>query len=374
MQRICLVFAIAAVAAASTAGRGPVVSATAADDANQLHAFSQKELGDFSALEPVDTHTHIYKSDPAYVAMLQELHLHVLDIVDVSDNADPERKVLDKEENDVLTVTADSRGHASLCTTFDPYRFNEPDFDAQAIKRLDESFRRGAVAVKVWKNVGMEVKDAHGDYILPDHPALEPIYRDIAQHHKTLVTHIADPDTAWLPYDATKPDAGYFIHNPQWYMYKIPHSPSKEQILRARDHLLEMNPHLRVVGAHLGSMESDIPALALRLDRYPNFAVDLAARMSYLAALSPSDAIAFITRYQDRLIYGTDDSIYPQTDAAKASAHFEASYANDWRFLATHEKAFYGGRAFQGLALPPSILRKIYHDNAVRWFPGIHAG
>jgi predicted double-glycine peptidase len=25
----------------------------------------------------------------------------------------------------------------------------------------------------------------------------------------------------------------------------------------------------------------------------------------------------------------------------------------------------------EGLALPNSVLRKLYHDNAVHWFPGI---
>lgn len=303
--------------------------------------------------------------------MLRRLHVHILDIVDISDNGDPERRSLKNEQRDVFAVAGESNGHAAVCTTFDPYRFNDPDFDTAAIESLNKSFAQGAVAVKVWKNIGMEVKDAHGNYILPDSPALEPIYKDIAQQHKTLVTHIADPDTAWKPFDPTRPDSEYFAHNPQWYMYKIPNSPSKAQILRARDHVLEMNADLRVVGAHLGSMESDINELAQHLDRYPNFAVDLASRIDYLAALPPDVLITFITKYQDRLIYGTDDSIYPQDNASKASQGFENSYANDWRFLATHEQARYGGRIVRGIALPNAILRKLYHDNAVRWFPGI---
>jgi predicted TIM-barrel fold metal-dependent hydrolase len=346
-------------------------SAAATDPGADPPPFTGQELNEFSALEPIDTHTHIYKSDPAFFAMLKKLHLHILDIVDVSDNGDPERTNLKKEQSDVFTVANDSHGHAAVCTTFDAYRFNDSDFQSIAIKKLDESFKEGAIAVKVWKNVGMEVKDAQGNYILPDQPALEPIYRDIAKHHKTLVTHVADPDTAWEPFNPDKSDSAYFIQNPQWYMYKIPNSPSKAQILRARDHVLAMNPDLRVVGAHLGSMESDVTELAQHLDRYPNFAVDLAARVDYLAALPPAAAIAFITKYQDRLIYGTDDSIYPQMDAPKAAAGFEESYANDWRFLATHENARYGGHIVEGIALPAPILRKLYHDNAVRWFPGI---
>jgi hypothetical protein len=49
----------------------------------------------------------------------------------------------------------------------------------------------------------------------------------------------------------------------------------------------------------------------------------------------------------------------------------EASYAHDWRFLATNGTSNYRGRQIQGLALPEPILRKLYHDNAVHWFPDI---
>ncbi len=175
--------------------------------------------------------------------MLQELHLHILDIVDVSDNGDPERKSLDKEERDVFAVARDSHGHAAVCTSFDPFRINEPHFSSAAIARLNESFRRGAIAVKLWKNVGMEIKDTHGKYVLPDQPVLEPIYKDIAAQHKTLLTHVADPDTAWEPL-GNQPDADYYSEHPEWYMHDIQGAPTKAEILQARDHVLAENPDL----------------------------------------------------------------------------------------------------------------------------------
>ena len=50
---------------------------------------------------------------------------------------------------------------------------------------------------------------------------------------------------------------------------------------------------------------------------------------------------------------------------------WESSYAFDWRFLATDDTLTYKDRSVKGLALPESILRKLYHDNAVKWFPGV---
>jgi predicted TIM-barrel fold metal-dependent hydrolase len=349
----------------------PEIQAEAPPAKPSNNTFSEEELRRFTALEPIDTHTHIYKSDPRFFAMLRKLHLHTLNIVDVSDNSNPERKDLVKENNDVFEVARESGGQVSVCTTFDPYRINEPDFADAAVRQLNESFTRGAIAVKVWKNIGMEIKDSKGNYILPDNPLLTQIYKDIASHHKTLVTHVADPNTAWAPPNPGAPDFSYFVDNPQWYMYNIKDSPSKEMILHARDHVLEVNTDLRVIGAHLGSMEANIDQVAQHLDRYPNFTVDLAGRMHYLMLLPSEEVIAFITKYQDRLLYGTDNSIYPETDVNKWVTRSEASYANDWRFLTTDLTLDYGGRQFKGLSLPNSIVRKIYHDNAVKWVPGI---
>jgi predicted TIM-barrel fold metal-dependent hydrolase len=333
--------------------------------------FSDQELAQFTALEPIDTHTHIYESDPAYFAMLQKLHLHILDIMVVADNLNPERKILAKESKDVFDVVQNSNGHAAACTTFDAYLFNQRDFEVNAIRQINQNFAEGAIAAKIWKNVGMEIKDAKGNYILPDNPLLEPIYKDIAAHNKTLISHLADPDTAWAPPNPSAPDYSYFANNPQWYMYKVPHAPSKEQILLARDHVLQANPSLRMVGAHLGSMEGSFDQIAQHLDRYPNFAVDLAGRIPYLMLQPRATMIAFITKYQDRLIYGTDDALYPQEDVQTMVTSAEASYAHDWRFLATNGTSNYRGRQIQGLALPEPILRKLYHDNAVHWFPDI---
>jgi predicted TIM-barrel fold metal-dependent hydrolase len=118
-------------------------------------------------------------------------------------------------------------------------------------------------------------------------------------------------------------------------------------------------------------MEGDIPRLAADLDRYPNFAVDLTARMPYLMKLPRSQAISFFTKYQDRLIYGTDDTFYPGDNVQHLVNDAEITYAREWRFLATDAHFSYQGIQTQGLGLPENILYKIYHQNAVHWFPGL---
>lgn len=103
-------------------------------------------------------------------------------------------------------------------------------------------------------------------------------------------------------------------------MYGKPGAPAKQAILEARDRILDRNPNLRMVGAHLGSMEGNFDELGQHLEKYPNFAVDMAARIAFFEMQPRAMMIAFTTKYQDRLIYGTDNEFYPSS----------SSTAQDW--------------------------------------------
>jgi hypothetical protein len=330
--------------------------------------LSAEELQKFHGLDPVDTHVHIYQSNPAFLALLEKLNLHVLNIIVPRT---PDQRALDQERQQAWGFVRASHGQATLCTTFNPFGYRTPGFARAAISQIDRDFSEGAVAVKIWKNIGEQVKDAKGNYVLPDNPAFEPIYKDITAHNKTLIAHVADPDTIWEPPTPAAPDYSYYMEHPEWYMYNKPNAPSKQAILRARDHLLGQNPHLRVVGAHLGSMEADFNQLAQHLDDYPNFAVDLAARMPYLVMRPRADMIAFIEKYQDRLLYATDNEFSADANVSEVVRSWENTYAFDWRFFATNDTLQYRNHKVQGLNLPVPVLRKLYHQNAVRWIPGV---
>jgi predicted TIM-barrel fold metal-dependent hydrolase len=332
---------------------------------------AEKALQSLSALEPIDTHVHVmFKGDAAFYALLARLHMHVLDILLVDDHHEY-RKNWPQQHDDGFALFRGDRGHVSLCTSFDPFKFNDADFAQAAIAGLDRDFADGAIAVKIWKNIGMELKDKNGRYVEADDPRLEPIYRDIQKHNRTLIAHLAEPDEAWLPPNLNGLDYPYYKENPTWYMYNRPEAPRKRQILDARDRVLEMNPKLRVLGAHLGSMEDDLPGLGKRFDRYPNFATDTAARVVHLV-VRPSDEVrAFILKYEDHLVYGTDLEVAADQKVDDAIKEWQDQYARDWRYFATRDSFEYDGHKTQGLGLPPEILRKLYHANALRWLPGI---
>jgi predicted TIM-barrel fold metal-dependent hydrolase len=332
---------------------------------------SEQALKALAALHPIDVHVHVFKTEPVFQAFLERSNLTLLNIL-VMDDTLSYRKELAPQVADALALMRSSHGHIAFCTTFDPYRFNDPGFDSAAVKQLDQDFAQGAVAVKIWKNVGMEIKNRDGKYIMADDPKFAAIYKDIAQHDKTLMAHLAEPDVAWGPPDPSDPSWSYYQENPQWFLYKKPGFPSKQEILAARDHVLASNPHLRMVGVHLGSMEKDLDGIGRHFDRYPNFAIDTAARMEYLMAAPPEKVRAFLIKYQDRVLYGTDLDLIATANVDESLRDWESTYVRDWRFLATDESFEYDGKPVKGLKLPDTVLRKIYRTNALHWIHGLH--
>jgi predicted TIM-barrel fold metal-dependent hydrolase len=118
-------------------------------------------------------------------------------------------------------------------------------------------------------------------------------------------------------------------------------------------------------------MEKDIDNIAMHLDQYPNFAVDTAARMEYLIMAPREKVRDFLTKYQDRVLYGTDLDLLATASVPEALKDWRSTYARDWRFLATDESFTADGKQVRGLNLPPPVLRKIFRTNALHWIPGL---
>jgi predicted TIM-barrel fold metal-dependent hydrolase len=327
-------------------------------------------LKSLSSLHPVDVHVHVFKTDPAFQEMLEQFNLKLIDILVVDDTLSY-RQELQPQIDDALKLVQSSNGHVALCTTFDPSKFNDPSFPKEAIRQIERDFKNGAVAVKIWKNIGMEIKDQNGKYIMPDDPKFSPVYAAIQKAGKTLMSHVAEPNVAWGPPDPKDPSWPYYKEHPQWLVGDKQGFPAKNTILEARDHILQQNPTLRMVGVHLGSMEKDLDGIASRFDRYPNFAVDTAARMEYLMLTPPEKVRAFLTKYQDRVLYGTDLDLTADANVTETLHDWKSTYARDWRYLATDETFDLNGEKVQGLKLPQPVLRKIYRTNALHWIPGV---
>jgi predicted TIM-barrel fold metal-dependent hydrolase len=330
--------------------------------------LTNARAGEAPAFDRIDTHIHIHRDAPSLSSAIKAANWRGLDIVVCPASGD---EPFDLEEKLRATnkVSRDSGGSLAWASTFDARGFEEPNFAERTIARLRRSFEDGAIGVKIWKNIGMSIKAKSGAYLLPDNPALLPIYEAIERAGRTLVAHLAEPDGAWLPLDSKNPELSYYSNNPQWHMFGKAGAPVKHDILTARDRVLARYPKLRVVGCHLGSDEDDLKRLAKRLDAYPNFVVDTAARVRYFARGDRDQVRQFLTHYQDRILYATDFSLRTGDDATAARA-LKVTHDRDWEFFSGSEKMDYTGHVTQGLALPDQVLSKIFRENALRWLPG----
>ena len=178
----------------------------------------------------------------------------------------------------------------------------------KVIRTLEKDFEEGAVGLKVWKDIGMTFQDSLGNFIFIDDPVFDPIFDFVASQGKPVIAHIGEPKNCWLPMESmtVNNDKSYFKEHPEYHMYLHPDYPSYEKLVESRDNLLAKHPDLKLVGAHLGSLEWDVDELAARLDRFPNFAVDMAARVCHFQVQDREKVRDFIIKYQDRLLYATD--------------------------------------------------------------------
>ncbi len=168
-------------------------------------------------------------------------------------------------------------------------------------------------------------------------------------------------------------DSNYFARNPQYHMFLHPEYPSYEDQINARDNLLLKNPDLKFIGCHLGSLEWNVDSLAKRLDKFPNMAVDMSARVCHLQYQSAQDRDRvrdFCIRYQDRLLYGTDTGDNGDSDPESFKKGMHDTWLDDWKYFATDDQMtsdkFRGN--FTGLKLPKEVINKIYSGNAISWY------
>jgi hypothetical protein len=326
---------------------------------------------DFAKVDKIDVHVHINTPGSALIDQAHADHFRLLTI-----NVDyPDFPPVAEQARIARELVAHYPGVLAYAATFSMNGWDQPDWQQHVIRELDAAFAAGAVAVKVWKNIGMSFRDASGRLVFIDDPKFNPVFEFIRERDKVLIGHQGEPRNCWLPMaDMTvNGDKEYFKEHPQYYMYLHPEMPSYEQQMAARDRMLDRNPNLKFDGAHMASLEWSVDRLAAFLDRYPNTVVDLAARMGQVQFQSNQDLAKvrqFFIRYQDRLLYGTDLSQEPSDDAQEVRREAHATWLRDWQYLAT-------GLTFRvpeldapvhGLTLPESVVRKIYSGNAERWF------
>ena len=77
----------------------------------------------------------------------------------------------------------------AYATTFSIRNFNNDDWQEQTIAYLKNSFSQGAVAVKIYKVIGMSLRDKNGKLVMIDDPRFDPIIDFIVKNNISVVGH-----------------------------------------------------------------------------------------------------------------------------------------------------------------------------------------
>lgn len=267
-----------------------------------------------------------------------------------------------KRRLDLLKGTHPDRFVVFYVPDFD--RVNEADFGEREARALEEALRAGAQGLKIFKSLGLTLRDAQGKLLHVNDSRFNPIWQAAGELGVPVLIHVADPFAFFEPLDHHNERYRQLRNNPGWHFYGGDYPPLK-QLLEERDAVVAAFPKTTFIGAHIGSECEDLDRASEMLDRYPNYNVDFSAREAELG-FQPRRARQFFLDYQDRIVFGTD--YRPSV----------AMYRNFFRFLETDDECFeyfgfpgHGPWHISGVHLPDEVLKKVYASNAARLIPGI---
>ena len=241
------------------------------------------------------------------------------------------------------------------------------DVGAAAARSLDASVEAGARGIKVWKDLGLHVRDDRGELILPDDRRLQPLWEAATRTGVPVFIHTADPVAFFDPVDERNERYEQLHAFPEW-SFADPSFPRFERLIDALEALVAANPQTTFVGVHVGGYAENLGRVGAMLDAYPNYHVDIAARVAELGR-QPRATRELILGHPDRVLFGIDE--FPP-DRANYAIYFRFLETADEHFPhSTEEVPLMGRWAISGVDLPDDVLRKVYAENALRLVPGL---
>lgn len=322
-------------------------------------------------LPKIDAHLHLNCKRPALQHIGSEEGFSIVSInteVPFFPDISSQREIITESRSELP-------GTLGFVTTFSTENFDDPSWPDHAIEQINTGMVYGATGVKIWKNVGMELKEKDGNFVMCDHPHFDPVLEHLSKHEIPLLGHLGEPLNCWLPIEemTTASDRRYFSEHPEYHMYLHEDYPDYKQQLAARNRMLNKHPNLIFIGAHLASLEWSVDELSKWLDAYPNSAVDLAERVVHLQLQAANDRAkvkSFIEHYHDRIIYGSDQI----DDGNLTQPEVQSEVTGKWRsefefFNQDHIQSSPDiEKPFAGLGLKPRIVEDIFYNNATKYY------
>jgi hypothetical protein len=154
-------------------------------------------MEDFPKVEKTDAHYHIYSAQNNSMEQAQNDNFKLLTVNVYSGDC---ARVIDSQKQSAKLLKkypADFAYAATFCLD----GWDDSTWVEKTILWLDSCIADGAIAVKVWKNIGMEFRDKDSVLIMIDDPKFDPVFKHLAEKGIPLVGHLGEPKNCWLPFN-----------------------------------------------------------------------------------------------------------------------------------------------------------------------------
>ncbi len=233
----------------------------------------------------------------------------------------------------------------------------EPDYGDRLRRRLREDVAAGAVGLGELSDKGLGLVRAGGRAYPLDDTRFDPLWEEAGLLGVPVFVHVAEPAAFYEPVD----ERNELRRSENWSLFGKG-TPGFAAMLEKLERVASRHPRTRFVSVHAFNLANDLAAVGALLDRHPNVQIDFAARMWELAR-QPFTARRFFVKYQDRILFGTDND----PDAAMYLAHVRQMETEDEWFWPPDAEWWRG----YGMNLPDDVLRKVYRGNAEALLPAV---
>lgn len=266
-----------------------------------------------------------------------------------------------------------------LYHTPDLSRLARPGFGEFVTESVTDAAASGASGIKVWKDLGLHIRDAEDRLVPVDDSRLDPLWEAAAEAGLPVSIHVADPVAFFQPLDENNERYAELSQHPDWW-FGGPRFPSFERIMDQFENLVAGHPETTFIGVHMGCYAENIDFVGSMLDNYPNYYVDTSARIGEFGRHGAEKVRALFVRHADRILFGTD---LARTAAlwSPEKEYYDRSmrdfYDLHWRYFETDERdlpnpfPLQGEWSVDGINLPDAVLAKLYYANALRVIPDL---
>lgn len=243
---------------------------------------------------------------------------------------------------------------------FDYTGYDKPGFGASAIKELERCQKMGARGVGELGDKGLGElysKPTPGKGLHLTDARMKPLFDKCAELNMPVNIHIAEPIWMYQKMDSTNDG---LMNGYAWRIdLTQPDILGFDKLIQSLEATVKMYPKTTFIACHYANLMHDLNRMGVLLDKYPNLYADISARLAETATV-PIYMNHFMTHYQDKLLFGTDNN--PE----------HSMYELYFRVLETADEHFYAIDMLNyhwplyGFHLNDDVLRKLYHDNAFK--------